>query len=310
MSERQLRLGVPKGSLQESTLALFARAGFSFHGSERSLWLSSNDLEIKPVLLRPQEIPRYVADGTLDCGLSGWDWICETFDGEDSTDHIWMLADLCYSKRTYRSIRWVLAVKKDGPYRTVEDLQRVGDAEKKISTELVNITGRWLANKGIMAQVSFSWGATEAKVGEFADAIVEATETGSSLEANGLKIIDTVLSSTTRFFANKRAYKGTPWKKAKLDGMALLLTSCLQADTKESVRVVAAPSLIRTLTALIPSDASFTVANSQDGDGIIDIVAQKTIARELIPRLARNGATRITANPLGILYEVPSNVPG
>src|SRR5262245_28542863 len=177
MAENLLRIGIPKGSLQESTLALFARAGFSFYGSERSLWLTSSDPEIKPVLLRPQEIPRYVADGSLDCGLAGWDWISEAFEGGLPEESLQVLTELCYSKRTFRPIRWVLAVKKDGPFQTIQDLQKVGDTERRISTELVNITQRWLATKGIISQVSFSWGATEAKVGAFADAIVEATET-------------------------------------------------------------------------------------------------------------------------------------
>jgi ATP phosphoribosyltransferase len=299
----QLRIGIPKGSLQESTLALFARAGFSFYGSERSLWLTSSDPEIKPVLLRPQEIPRYVADGSLDCGLAGWDWISEAFEGGLPEESLQVLTELCYSKRTFRPIRWVLAVKKDGPFQTIQDLQKVGDTERRISTELVNITQRWLATKGIISQVSFSWGATEAKVGAFADAIVEATETGASLESNGLKILDTVLTSTTRFFANREVYRKRGWKRTKLEAMSLLLTSCLQADVKESVRVVARAEELRVLEALIPSDASYTVSHSQDGNGIIDVVVLKSAARELIPRLARNGASRITTSPVGILFE-------
>ena len=303
MADGQLRIGIPKGSLQESTLSLFSRAGFSFYGSERSLWLASNDPEIKPVLLRPQEIPRYVADGSLDCGLAGWDWISEAFEDGLSEDSLYVLTDLCYSKRTFRPIRWVLAVKKDGPYHSIQDLQRVGDSEKRIATELVKITERWLATKGIISKVSFSWGATEAKVGEFADAIVEATETGASLESNGLKILDTVFTSTTRFFANRETYKHNGWKRTKLDAISLLLTSCLQAEVKDSVRVVAGPAELRILEALIPSDASYTVSHSHDGNGIIDVVIQKTAARDLIPRLARNGAHRITTSPVGILYE-------
>ena len=301
MSQDQIRIGIPKGSLEESTLSLFARAGYSFHGSERSLWLSSNDVQLKPVLLRPQEIPFYVSDGSLDCGLSGFDWISESVENHENgvtEEDFVQLADLCYSKRTFRPIRWVLAVKKDGPFQSVRDL-----SGKRISTELVSITERWLAEKGVNAKVSFSWGATEAKVGEFADAIVEATETGNSLAANGLKIVETVFTSSTRFFANRGLYRQNDWKRAKLDGMALLLKACLQADTKESLRVFGGPNELRELVALIPAEVKYTVTPSADGGGTIDLVICKVEARDLIPRLAGKGATRITTSPVGILYE-------
>jgi ATP phosphoribosyltransferase len=297
----QIRIGIPKGSLEESTLALFARAGYSFHGSERSLWLSSNDTQLKPVLLRPQEIPFYVSDGSLDCGLSGFDWISESVENHENgvtEEDFVMLADLVYSKRTFRNIRWVLAVKKDGPFQHVRDL-----SGKRISTELVSITERWLAEKGVNAKVSFSWGATEAKVGEFADAIVEATETGASLAANGLKILETVFTSSTRFFTNRTVYRQNDWRRAKLDGIALLLKSCLQADTKESLRVFGGPFELPLLIELIPADVKFTVTPSADGGGTIDLVISKVEARDLIPRLAGKGATRITTSPVGILYE-------
>ena len=301
MSPEQIRIGIPKGSLEESTLALFARAGYSFHGSERSLWLSSNDVQLKPVLLRPQEIPLYVSDGSLDCGLSGWDWISESVEnhenGVEEEDFV-VLADLCYSKRTFRNIRWVLAVKKDGPFQHVRDL-----SGKRVSTELKSITEKWLAEKGVNAKVSFSWGATEAKVGEFADAIVEATETGASLAANGLKILETVFTSSTRFFTNRAMYRQNDWRRAKLDGIALLLKSCLQADTKESLRVFGGPNELPELIALIPADVKCTVTPSADGGGTIDLVISKVEARDLIPRLAGKGATRITTSPVGILYE-------
>ena len=301
MSQEQIRIGIPKGSLEESTLSLFARAGYSFHGSDRSLWLSSNDVQLKPVLLRPQEIPGYVSNGSLDCGLSGWDWISESIENHEngvSEEDFVVLADLCYSKRTFRPIRWVLAVKKDGPFQTARDLDG-----KRISTELVSITERWLAEKGVKPKVSFSWGATEAKVGEFADAIVEATETGASLAANGLKIIDTVFTSSTRFFANRELYRQNDWRKTKLDGIALLLKACLQADTKESLRIVGGAKELAGLIALLPQDLKYTVSTSADGGGIIDLVISKVEARDLIPKLAEQGASRITTSPVGILYE-------
>lgn len=299
MSSQTIIIGVPKGSLQESTLALFARAGFSFYGSERSLWLGSNDPEIRPVLLRPQEIPIYVADGRLDGGLSGWDWICET----RAADKVRILADLCYSKRTFRPVRWVLAVHQDSPYQTPEDLQTIGLTPKRISTELKSITEEWLSERGIVAEVDFSWGATEAKVPQFADAIVDVTETGSSLRANGLRIIGTVIESTTQFFANKDAYRRDEWKRNKLDAIALLLKSCLEADVKVSVRVVAPMDRIDTLSALIPKDAGFTVTAGQNGSQIIDIVVEKQRSRDLVPVLARNGATTISVTPIGMLFE-------
>ncbi len=304
MSQEQIRIGIPKGSLQDSTLSLFTRAGFNFHGSERSLWLSSNDPELKPVLLRPQEIPQYVADGSLDCGLSGWDWISESIENHQTgvtEDDFVMLADLCYSKRTFRPIRWVLAVKRDGPFNTLRDLQTAENV--RISTELVSITERWLAEKGVNAKVAFSWGATEAKVGEFADAIVEATETGASLQANGLKILDTVYTSSTRFFASKRVFLQNDWRRTKLESIAMLLESCLRADTKESMHVIAGPNELQALLALIPAEVKPTVAPAADGGAIIDMVITKLEARDLIPKLAKAGAYRITTSPVGILYE-------
>lgn len=296
---RQVLLGVPKGSLQESTLALFAKAGFSFYGSSRSLWLSSNDQEIKPVLLRPQEIPIYVANGSLDAGLSGWDWITET----GVADRVRILADLCYSKRTFRPVRWVLAVAEDSPYQTVDDLRTIGDTPKRISTELKRVTESWLAEKGILAEVDFSWGATEAKVPSFADGIVECTETGTSLVENRLRIIDTVITSTTQLFANKEVCKQDEWKRTKLEAISLLLTSCLAADVKVSVRIVAPQDNIPTLLKLIPSEASFTVCEGNGCDKLIDIVIEKQLARDMIPVLARNGTTRISVETLAILYE-------
>lgn len=298
MSE-SLLLGIPKGSLEESTLALFARAGFSFYGSERSLWLSSNDPEIRPVLLRPQEIPTYVADGRLDAGFAGWDWVCET----RAQDAVRILADLCYSKRSFRPVRWVLAVHKDSPYETVDDFQTLGPTPKRISTELKSLTEAWLSERGIVAEVDFSWGATEAKVPAFADAIVECTETGSSLRANGLRILDTVFESTTQFFANKQVFRGDAWKRRKLEAVALLLKSCLEADVKVTVRVVAPTERIAALAQLIPTEAGVTITPGLNGSQVLDIVIEKQQSRDLIPELARHGARTISVAPIGMLFE-------
>ncbi len=295
----QVLLGIPKGSLQESTLALFARAGFSFYGSERSLWLSSNDPDLRPVLLRPQEMPTYVADGRLDAGFAGWDWVCET----RAQDGLRILADLCYSKRSFRPVQWVLAVHKDSPYQTVDDFQSLGPTPKRISTELKSLTEEWLAERGIVAEVDFSWGATEAKVPAFADAIVECTETGSSLRANGLRILDTVIESTTQFFANKQVYRNNDWKRRKLDAIALLLKSCLEADVKVTVRVVAPADKVAAMTPLIPAGAGVTITPGLNGSQVLDLVIEKQQSRDLIPELARCGATTISVAAIGMLFE-------
>jgi len=298
--EKLLTLGIPKGSLEELSLTLFSRAGFVFSGSERSLWLTSNDPEIRPVLLRPQEIPLYVASGSLDCGLSGLDWITETNCG----DYIRVLADLCFSKRSFRLVRWVLAVSEDSPYHTLGDLR---DAQRKpirVATELKAVTQNWLSERGIVAEVDFSWGATEAKVPVFADAIVECTESGESLRANNLRIIDVVFESTTQFFANRAVYKDDSWKSTKCDEIALLLRGCLTAETKTNIRVLSPPSLARILTALIPSEASFAAWESGDGEvTLIEMVVDKEQSRDIVPALARNGASSIVVGSVGMLHE-------
>jgi len=292
-----ISIGIPKGSLQEATLALFSAAGWSFYGSERSLWLASSDSEVKPVLLRPQEIPLYVSKGNLDCGLSGLDWITETSCGED----LRILADLRYAKRSFGPVRWVLAVPQDAPWQKTEDLRNV--APVRVSTELKRITENWLAERGIVAEVDFSWGATEAKAPVFADAIVECTETGASLEANRLRILDTVFESTTQFFAGKQTYQKDGWKRTKLDSIALLLKSCLAADAKVSVRVHAPSSKAGALEALIPSGVSYSVWGGQREEVLIELIVAKAAARELVPVLAGHGATKIIVAELDMLCE-------
>jgi len=293
-----LTIGLPKGSLQEATLALFAKAGFVFYGSERSLWLASNDSEIKPVLIRPQEIPKYVSNGSLDCGLSGLDWITET----ECLDKVKIIADLCYSKQTFNPVRWVLAVANDSPYKNLDDLNNM-DRTPRISTELKKITEDWLAQNGVVAEVEFSWGATEAKTPFFADAIVECTETGASLEAAGLRIIDTVFQSTTKFFANKEVYRKDEWKRTKLEGLVVLLSSCLMADTKVVIDVEVARDNAQVVQALIPSQAKFSAWESQGGHILIHIIMDRTLSRDIIPLFARKGVNRITVSSLGMLYE-------
>jgi len=294
MYNEPLTLGIPKGSLQELTLDLFSRAGFSFSGSGRSLWLSSNDPEIRPVLLKPQEIPWFVKNGTLDCGLSGLDWMTET----ECMDQVRVLADLCYSKRSFRPVRWVLAVPKEAKYETPADLEG-----KRISTELKKITGDWLAGQRVVAEVDFSWGATEAKVPHFADAIVECTETGASLAENGLRILNTVFESTPQFFANKALYKTAGWKRTKLDGIALLLRSCLNADVKVRIQVRIQTAALPALRQQLPDDAGVSSWQGDNNETLMEIIVNKEQSRELIPRLAHQGAHRISVHALGILYD-------
>src|SRR5213593_4790596 len=215
---QQLRLGLPAGSLQEATGELFRKAGYKITFASRSYYPTIDDPEIQCTLIRAQEMPRYVQDGSLDCGLTGHDWIVE------NDAKVVELAELVFSKVSRRPVRWVLAVPNDSPIQSPADLQG-----KRIATEVVNITRKWLASHGVTANVEFSWGATEVKPPKLADAIVEVTETGSSLRANNLRIVDDILQSTTRFIANKSAIKDS-WKKSKIDNIALMLQGCLAAE--------------------------------------------------------------------------------
>ena len=216
----KLKLGIPAGSLQQSTAELFERAGYNIKFSSRSYYPTIDDDEIECLLIRAQEMARYVQQGVLDAGITGHDWVLET-----EADVV-EICELVFSKVSRRPVRWVLCVPNDSPVQTVQDL-----AGKRIATEAVGLTERYLAKHGVQARVEFSWGATEVKPPKLADAIVEVTETGSSLRANDLRIVDEVLQSTTRFIANKDAY-GDPWKKTKLDNISLMLLSCLNAEGK------------------------------------------------------------------------------
>lgn len=297
-NKKTILIGIPKGSLEEATMALFSKGGIRLWGSDRSLWLSSNDPDLRPVLLRPQEIPQYVAKGDLDCGLAGWDWIREN----NCTGDIKILADLCYSKRSFKSVKWVLAVPEDSPIKATRDLQKLS-SPVRISTELERFTKDWLSEKGIIADVMFSWGATEAKPPYFADAIVDCTETGSSLEANNLRIVETILESTTRFFVNKEVYNGDEWKRMKFEALSLLLTSCLKAEGKDSLRFSASNSAVNILENLIPSNMQYNVFLSKNNSSTFEVIADRSSLKDMIPILIRNGAKNIIVSPLEMLYE-------
>lgn len=279
---KKVIIGLPKGSLQESTYALFAKAGFAIKGGSRSYFPSINDDEIDLRLLRPQEMSRYVEHGMLDAGIAGLDWI------EANGSEVQDICSLVYSKQTKRPVRWVLAVPENSPIRTVKDLQG-----KRIATEGVGIVERWLKKHGVEADVEFSWGATEVKVPEFADAIVDITETGSSLRAHNLRIVDTLMESYTKFFANKAAWQDS-WKRAKLENIALLLTAALAAADKVLLKMNVAEANLSRVKELLPSLHAPTVSSlSDDGWYAVETVVNEETVREIIPNLKLAGAEGI-----------------
>ncbi|HAL92680.1 MAG TPA: ATP phosphoribosyltransferase [Verrucomicrobia bacterium] len=277
-----IKLGLPKGSLQESTFALMKKAGWNFKLSSRSYVPSVDDPAIAARLIRPQEIARYVELGLLDAGLTGYDWIYEN--GADVVE----VAELCYSKATSNPVRWVVAVPNDSPIQSVKDLQG-----KRIATEAVGLTKRYLADHGVTAEIEFSWGATEVKAPELVDAIVELTETGSSLRANQLRIIDTVLTSTTRLIANKDAWADAG-KHAKIEQMALLLMGALNAETKVLLKMNAKKGDVAAICGVLPALHAPTVNPLGDASWVaIETVVDEAIVREIIPQLKAAGASGI-----------------
>ena len=281
-----LKLGIPAGSLQEATAELFKKAGYKLTFASRSYYPSIDDPDIHCTLIRAQEIPRYVENGALDCGLTGHDWVLEN----DAA--VTELAELVFSKVSRRPVRWVLAVPEDSPIRTPEDLQG-----KRIATEVVNLTRRWLAERGIAATVEFSWGATEVKPPRLADAIVEVTETGSSLRANNLRIVCDLLQSTTRFVANPAAARD-PWKRAKMDDLVLMLRGAMAAEDKVGLMMNVPKARLGEVLAVLPGHKP-TISTLSDPEwvDVIVIIAERD-ARRLTPNLKRAGATSIVEFPL------------
>ena len=282
-----LRLGLPKGSLQQATFELFARAGYHVSASSRSYYPKIDDPEIEAVLMRAQEIPRYVTSGALDAGLSGWDWVVET--GADVVS----VCDLVYSKASNQSARWVLAVANDSAIRSPKDLQG-----KRIATEVVNVTRKYLAERGVTADVEFSWGATEVKVPELVDAICELTETGDSLRANDLRILDTVLETNTKFIASRNAW-ADPWKRSKVETLAMLLQGALLGEQKVGLKMNVARADLDRVLALLPALRQPTISPLHTQDWVaVETVLDEKAARDLIPELRRAGAEGIVEYPL------------
>ena len=282
-----LRLGLPKGSLQQATFELFARAGYHVSASSRSYYPKIDDPEIEAVLMRAQEIPRYVTSGALDAGLSGWDWVIETEADVES------VCDLVYSKATKQAARWVLAVASDSAIRSPQDLQG-----KRIATEVVNVTRKYLGERGVTADVEFSWGATEVKVPELVDAICELTETGDSLRANNLRILDTVLETNTKLIANRTAW-GDPWKRGKIETLSMLLQGALLGEQKVGLKMNVARAGLDGVLALLPALRQPTISPLHNQDWVaVETVLDEKAARDLIPELRRAGAEGIVEYPL------------
>jgi ATP phosphoribosyltransferase len=280
-------MGLPKGSLQQSTFELFERAGYKISVNSRSYYPELDDPEIEAVLMRPQEIPRYVAAGAIDAGLTGLDWIIET--GAD----VIQVCDLVYSKATSRPARWVVAVAEDSSISSPRDLQG-----KRIATEVVNLTREYLGRHGVTAEVEFSWGATEVKVPELADAIVEITETGSSLRANKLRILDTVLETNTKLVAGKAAWEDA-WKRRKIETLSMLLQGALRGEQKVGLKMNVSRGNLEAILSLLPALRQPTVSPLTNPDWVaVETVLDERAARDLIPELSRAGAEGIVEYPL------------
>ena len=284
----KLKIGIPKGSLEDSTTDLFKRAGWRITYDSRSYFPDIDDEEISCTLVRAQEMSRYVENGTLDLGLTGYDWIIEN--GSD----VVFVQDLVYSKNSTHQARWVLVVREDSPLRSLKDMEG-----KRISTELVNFTKSYFAERGINVHIEFSWGATEAKVVEgLVDAIVEVTETGSTIRANKLKIIHELMRTNTKLIANRNAWDD-PWKKQKIEQIRILLNGSLQAMGKVGLKMNVAKENLGTVAALLPSLKAPTISNLYSGEWFaIETIVSAEMVRDLVPRLKEMGAEGIIEYPL------------
>jgi len=281
-----LALGIPKGSLQDSTVELFHRAGYRIAVSQRSYFPSVDDEEIAAVMFRAQEMSRYVADGVLDAGITGNDWIAEN--GSDVVE----VAELVYARQRYQPVRWVLAVPEESPVQTIQDL-----SGGIIATELVNTVRKYFADRGVQVTVEFSWGATEVKA-RLVDAVVDVTETGSSLRANRLRIIETLLTSTPRLIANRQAWADA-WKRQKIQAIALHLQGAIDAREKVGLKMNVRRQDLQAVVELLPAEKSPTVSDLAEPDWVaVEVILEERAERELIPKLKRAGASGIFTYPL------------
>lgn len=282
MTKRVLKLGIPAGSLQEATGELFRKAGYNIKFSSRSYYPEIDDEEIECLLIRAQEMARYVQQGILDAGITGYDWILE------NEADVHEICELMFSKVSRKPVRWVLCVPNDSPVQKAEDLDG-----KRIATEVVNMTRNYFAKRGVSVNVEFSWGATEVKPPKLADAIVEVTETGSSLRANNLRIVDELLQSTTRFIANKNSW-ADPWIREKLENLALMLQSCLAAEGKVGLMMNVRRIDLEKILSLLPALQKPTVASLSDPDWIdVNTILDESVVRAIVPKLKAVGARGI-----------------
>jgi ATP phosphoribosyltransferase len=292
MSVRVLRLAVPAGSLQEAAVALLRRAGYNLSFGRRSYYPSVDDPELDCVLVRAQEIPRYVQDGVLDAGITGHDWV------QENRADVVEVVELVFSKETRRPVRWVLAVPQDSPVERVQDLEG-----KHIATEVVNVTTDFLERAGVTARVEFSWGATEAKPPALADAIVELTETGRSLAANNLRVLETVLESTPRLIASKDAW-ADPWRRRKIEDVALMLGGAIAAEGKVAVMLNVRAADLDKVLGILPALEKPTVSSLSDEAWVaVNTIIDESVVREIIPRLKDVGARGIVEYPINKIID-------
>ncbi len=288
LPESTLRIGMPSGSLQAATTELFAKAGYRISTADRSVFPRFDDPKISAVLFRAQEISRYVTEQIVDCGLTGHDWVVENGNEKDVIE----ICELEYSRASSNPAKWVLAVPEESNVHKPEDLEG-----KIIATELVQTTKRYFADKGINVTVEFSWGTTEIKA-RLLDGIVDITETGSSIRANNLRIVDTILTSTTRFIANKKAWE-IPWKREKMENIAMLLRGAIDAKAKVGLKMNVPENKLSEVVSFLPAEKSPTVSRLADSQWVaVEVILEEKQERELIPRLKRAGATGIITYPL------------
>jgi ATP phosphoribosyltransferase len=289
----KLKLGIPKGSLQDATIQLFARAGFAIYVNPRSYFPAIDDPEIDCMLIRAQEMARYVSDGVLDAGLTGQDWIAEHELGDGTTGVLTSIADLIYAKQSFGKVRWVLAAPEDSPFKTARDLDG-----RTVATELVRVTRAYFARQGVNLHVEFSWGATEVKPPVLADAIVEATETGSTLRANRLRILDTVMESNTQLIANRGALADA-WKQTKIENIALLLKAAIEAQGRVGLMLNVRRADLDGVLALLPALQRPTISALSDAEWVaVNTIIEERTVRDLIPRLKSANAQGIVEYPL------------